>query len=89
MPGDIQYRKQGSLIAYEAGETITYGLFNAQERGTLFVGPGEKEYASGLIIGQTGKTEDIEISVCPQQEALQIHVLQDQDDALKLSPQRS
>ena len=60
--GDIQYRKQGSLIAYEAGETITYGLFNAQERGTLFVGPGEKVYG-GMVIGQTGKTEDIEINV--------------------------
>ena len=60
--GDIQYRKQGSLIAYEAGETITYGLFNAQERGTLFVGPGEKVYG-GMVIGQPGKTEEIEINV--------------------------
>ena len=67
--GDIQYRKQGSLIAYEAGETITYGLFNAQERGTLFVGPGEKVYG-GMVIGQTGKTEDIDgPEHCPQQEA--------------------
>ena len=61
--GDIQYRKQGSLIASESGETITYGLFNAQERGTLFVGPGEKVY-SGMIIGQNGKTDDIEVNVC-------------------------
>ena len=44
--GDIAYRKQGSLIAYESGETVTYGLFNAQERGTLFVGPGEKVYGA-------------------------------------------
>ena len=54
--GDIQYRKQGSLIAFESGETITYGLFAAQERGTLFVGPGEKVYA-GMVIGQNGKAE--------------------------------
>ena len=52
--GDIQYRKQGSLIAFESGESITYGLYNAQERGTLFIGAGEKVYA-GMIIGQNGK----------------------------------
>ena len=61
--GDIQYRKMGSLIAFEAGEAITYGLYNAQERGTLFVGPGEKVY-SGMVIGQNGKAEDIELNVC-------------------------
>ena len=54
--GDIQYRKQGSLIAYETGETVTYGLFAAQERGTLFVGAGEKVY-SGMVIGQNGKAD--------------------------------
>ena len=53
--GDIAYRKQGSLIAFESGETVAYGLFNAQDRGTLFVGPGEKVYA-GMVIGQNGKT---------------------------------
>lgn len=52
--GDIQYRKQGSLIAFEAGEAITYGLYNAQERGTLFIGPGEKVY-SGMVVGQMVK----------------------------------
>ena len=56
--GDIQYRKQGSLIAFEAGDAITYGLFNAQERGTLFINPGEKVYA-GMVVGQTGRSEDI------------------------------
>lgn len=61
--GDIQYRKQGSLIAFETGESVTYGLFNAQERGTLFIGPGEKVYA-GMVIGQNGKAEDIELNVC-------------------------
>ena len=58
--GDIQYRKQGSLIAFEAGEAITYGLFNAQERGTLFIGPGEKVY-SGMVVGQNGKGLPAEI----------------------------
>ncbi len=52
--GDFQYRKQGSLIAFESGEAVTYGLFSAQERGTLFIGPGEKVY-SGMVIGQNGK----------------------------------
>ncbi|MBR5916864.1 MAG: translational GTPase TypA, partial [Lachnospiraceae bacterium] len=61
--GDIQYRKQGSLIAFEGGESVTYGLFNAQERGTLFIGPGETVYA-GMIIGQCPKAEDIELNVC-------------------------
>ena len=61
--GEIQYRKQGSLIAFETGESITYGLFNAQERGTLFIGPGEKVYA-GMVIGQNGRGEDIEVNVC-------------------------
>lgn len=60
--GDIQYRKQGSLIAYETGETVTYGLFAAQERGTLFVGAGEKVY-SGMVIGQNGKAEEDRKSV--------------------------
>ena len=60
--GDIAYRKQGSLIAFESGETVAYGLFNAQDRGTLFVGPGEKVYA-GMVIGQNGKTEDIELTL--------------------------
>ncbi|MBR3645003.1 MAG: translational GTPase TypA, partial [Lachnospiraceae bacterium] len=65
--GEIQYRKQGSLIAFEAGEAITYGLFNAQERGTLFIGPGEKVY-SGMVIGQTGRAEDIEVNVCKKKQ---------------------
>ena len=61
--GDIQYRKQGSIIAFEDGESITYGLYNAQERGVLFIGPGEKVY-SGMVVGQTGKAEDVEVNVC-------------------------
>lgn len=61
--GDMFYRKTGSIIAFESGESITYGLFNAQERGTLFIGPGEKVYA-GMVIGKNGKSEDVEINVC-------------------------
>lgn len=65
--GDIQYRKQGSLIAFENGESITYGLFNAQERGTLFIGPGVKVY-SGMVIGSNGRGEDIEVNVCKKKQ---------------------
>ena len=84
--GEIQYRKQGSLIAFESGETITYGLFNAQERGTLFVGPGEKVYA-GMVIGQNGKAEDIEVNVCKRKQLTNTRA-SGSDDALKLTPPR-
>ena len=84
--GDIQYRKQGSLIAFETGEAITYGLYNAQERGTLFIGAGEKVYA-GMVIGQTGKTEDIEVNVCKKKQLTNTRS-SSADDALRLSPPR-
>lgn len=84
--GDIQYRKQGSLIAFEAGETITYGLFNAQERGTLFVGPGEKVY-SGMVVGQNGKTDDVEVNVCKKKQLTNTRA-SGSDDALKLTPKK-
>lgn len=84
--GDIQYRKQGSLIAFEAGEAITYGLFNAQERGTLFIGPGEKVY-SGMIVGQNGKTEDVEVNVCKTKHLTNTRS-SGSDDALKLVPKK-
>jgi GTP-binding protein len=84
--GDIQYRKQGSLIAFESGETITYGLFNAQERGTLFVGPGEKVYG-GMIVGQNAKTDDIEVNVCKRKQLTNTRA-SGSDDALKLTPPR-
>lgn len=61
--GDIKYRKLGSLIAFETGESVTYGLFGAQDRGVLFIGPGQKVYA-GMVIGQSAKAEDIEINIC-------------------------
>ena len=84
--GDISYRKQGSLIAFEAGESITYGLFNAQERGTLFIGPGEKVYA-GMVIGQTGKAEDIEVNVCKTKHLTNTRS-SSADEALRLVPKR-
>ncbi|MBR1771887.1 MAG: translational GTPase TypA [Lachnospiraceae bacterium] len=84
--GDIQYRKQGSLIAFEAGEAITYGLYNAQERGTLFIGPGEKVY-SGMVVGQTGRSEDIEINVCKKKQLTNTRS-SSADEALRLTPPR-
>ncbi len=82
--GDIQYRKQGSLISFETGESITYGLFNAQERGTLFIGPGEKVYA-GMVIGQNGKPEDVEINVCKKKQLTNTRA-SGSDEALRLTP---
>ncbi len=82
--GDIQYRKQGSLIAYEAGEAITYGLYNAQERGTLFISPGEKVY-SGMVVGQNGKGEDIELNVCKKKQLTNTRS-SSADEALRLTP---
>lgn len=82
--GDIQYRKLGSLIAFEAGESITYGLYNAQERGILFIGPGEKVY-SGMVVGQTGRSEDIEINVCKKKQLTNTRS-SSADEALRLTP---
>ena len=84
--GDIQYRTQGSLIAYESGTSITYGLFNAQERGTLFIGPGEAVYG-GMVVGQNGKTDDIEVNVCKTKHLTNTRS-SGSDDALKLVPPR-
>ena len=82
--GDIQYRKQGSLIAFESGESITYGLYNAQERGTLFIGAGEKVYA-GMVVGQNGKPEDVEINVCKKKQLTNTRA-SGSDEALRLTP---
>ena len=84
--GDIQYRKQGSLIAFETGESVTYGLFSAQERGTLFIWTGEKVY-SGMVIGQNGKAEDIELNVCKTKHLTNTRS-SGSDDALKLTTPR-
>lgn len=82
--GDLNYRANGSLIAFEAGEAITYGLFNAQERGTLFISPGEKVY-SGMVVGETGRAEDIEINVCKTKHLTNTRT-SSSDEALKLVP---
>ncbi len=82
--GDIQYRKQGSLIAFETGESVTYGLYIAQERGTLFIGAGEKVY-SGMVVGQNAKTDDIEINVCKAKHLTNTRS-SGADEALRLTP---
>ena len=84
--GDIQYRKNGSLIAFETGEALTYGLFSAQERGTLFIGPGERVY-SGMVVGQNAKTDDIELNVCKAKHLTNTRA-SGSDEALRLSPPR-
>ena len=84
--GDLSYRQTGSLIAYEAGEAITYGLFNAQERGALFIGPGTKVYG-GMVVGQSPKSEDIEINVCKTKKLTNTRS-SSADEALKLTPPR-
>ncbi|MBP3728641.1 MAG: translational GTPase TypA [Lachnospiraceae bacterium] len=82
--GDIHYRNQGSLIAFETGEAVTYGLFNAQDRGQLFIGPGEKVYA-GMVVGQTGKAQDVEVNVCKKKQLTNTRA-SGSDDALRLTP---
>ena len=82
--GDLSYRSQGSLIAFESGEAVTYGLFNAQERGALFIGPGEKVYA-GMVVGQNGKAEDVEVNVCKKKQLTNTRSSA-ADEALRLIP---
>ena len=84
--GDIAFRKQGSLIAFESGESVTYGLYNAQERGTLFIGAGEQVYA-GMVGGQSGKGEDIELNVCKRKQMTNTRS-SSADEALRLTPPR-
>jgi len=84
--GDLNYRHQGSLIAFEQGEAVTYGLFQAQNRGVLFIGPGEKVY-SGMVIGQSPKSEDIELNVCKTKHLSNTRT-SSSDEALKLVPKK-
>ena len=84
--GDIQYRKLGSLIAFESGESVAYGLFSAQERGSLFIGPGEKVY-SGMVIGQCSRGEDIDLNVCKKKHLTNTRS-SSADEALTLTPPR-
>ena len=82
--GRIKLPQTGIPIAFEAGESITYGLFNARERGTLFIGPGVKVY-SGMIVGQSAKPEDIELNVCKTKKLTNTRS-SSADEALRLVP---
>ncbi len=82
--GDIGFRENGSLIAFETGESVTYGLFSAQDRGTLFIGPGERVYA-GMVIGESSRTQDIELNVCKKKHLTNTRT-SSSDEALTLVP---
>ena len=82
--GEIVTRHQGSLIAFETGETVTYGLYAAQERGRLFIGPGVPVY-EGMIVGASPKSEDITVNVCNKKHITNTRA-SGSDDALKLTP---
>ena len=82
--GDLDARQHGSLIAWERGEAVTYGLYNAQERGKLFIGPGEKVY-EGMVVGECARAEDLVINVCKRKHITNIRA-SGSDDALKLTP---
>lgn len=82
--GEIPKRSQGSLIAFEAGESVTYGLYNAQERGTLFIGPGVPVY-EGMIVGQSPKEEDLVVNICKKKHLTNTRA-SGSDDALRLIP---
>lgn len=82
--GEIPVRQRGSLVAFEDGETITYGLFNAQERGNLFVGPGEKVYM-GMVVGENNRGGDIDVNVCKKKHVTNMRA-SGSDEALRLVP---
>lgn len=84
--GDIARRSTGSLVAFETGEAVTYGLFNAQERGALFIGPGTPVYA-GMVVGETPKQEDISVNVCKKKQLTNMRA-SGSDEALRLTPPR-
>ena len=84
--GDLSRRGTGSLVAFETGESVTYGLFNAQERGTLFIGPGVPVYA-GMVVGSSPKAEDISVNVCKKKQLTNMRAA-GSDEALRLVPPR-
>ena len=84
--GDIDRRNYGSLIAHETGEAVTYGLYNAQERGTLFIGPGTKVY-EGRIVGSSPKAEDLVVNVCKKKHITNTRA-SGSDEALRLTTPR-
>ena len=84
--GEVSRRGTGSLVAWETGEAVTYGLFNAQERGTLFIGPGTPVYA-GMVVGMSPKNEDIPVNVCRRKQLTNMRAA-GSDEALRLTPPR-
>ena len=86
MKGDIQRRNSGSLVSFETGESVTYGLYNAQERGVLFIGPGVPVYA-GMVVGETPKQEDISVNICKKKQLTNMRA-SGSDEALRLTPPR-
>lgn len=82
--GDINSRTRGSMVAWETGEAVTYGLYNAQERGTLFITPGTKVY-EGMIVGENARNEDIVVNVCKKKHVTNMRA-SGSDEALKLTP---
>ena len=82
--GDIPARQRGSLVAFETGESVTYGLFNAQDRGTMFIGPGEQVY-SGMIVGENSRVDDVEVNVCKKKHVTNMRA-SGSDEALRLVP---
>jgi len=82
--GDIPVRSRGSLVAFEDGETVTYGLFNAQERGSLFIGPGQKVYM-GMVVGENNRGGDIDVNVCKKKHVTNMRA-SGSDEALRLVP---
>ncbi len=84
--GEVSRRNTGSLVAFETGESVTYGLFNAQERGALFIGPGVPVYA-GMVVGVSPKSEDITVNVCKKKQLTNMRAA-GSDDALRLVPPR-
>ncbi len=86
MKGEIQRRNSGSLVSFETGESVTYGLYNAQERGVLFIGAGVPVYA-GMVVGETPKQEDISVNICKKKQLTNMRA-SSSDDALRLTPPR-
>ena len=84
--GEIPTRATGSLVAFETGEAVTYGLYNAQERGALFIGPGTQVY-EGMVVGQSPKSEDINVNVCKKKHVTNMRA-SGSDEALRLTPPR-
>ena len=84
--GEVTRRNTGSLVAFETGEAVTYGLFNAQERGALFIGAGVPVYA-GMVVGETPKNEDISVNVCKKKQLTNMRA-SGSDEALRLTPAR-